>query len=59
MPKTARDLVPLSPRPELPFEARISSLERSFSGRLGFHAIRLEDAEEVGLVQSRPFRPPR
>jgi beta-lactamase class A len=55
MPKTARDLVPLSPQPELPFEARIASLERSFSGRLGFHAIRLEGAEEVGLRADEAF----
>ena len=55
MPKTARDLVPLSPQPELPFEERIASLERSFSGRLGFHAIRLEGAEEVGLRADEAF----
>jgi beta-lactamase class A len=55
MPKTPRDLVPLSPHPELPFEPRIASLERSFSGRLGFHAIRLEGVEEVSLRADEAF----
>jgi beta-lactamase class A len=55
MSKTARDLVPLSPRPELPFEERIASLERAFSGRIGFHAVHLGDDEEVGLNADEPF----
>lgn len=52
---TARDHVPLSPRPELPFEARIAALEESFSGRLGFHAVRLTDGKEVGLRADERF----
>ena len=44
---TARDLVPLSPHPELGFEERIATLEAAFSGRLGYHAVRLEDGAEV------------
>jgi beta-lactamase class A len=55
VPRTARDLVPLSPRPELPFEERISSLERAFSGRIGFHAVQLGDKEEVGLNADETF----
>ena len=43
MTKSTRDHVPLSPRPDLPFAERIASLEASFSGRIGFHAVRLED----------------
>jgi beta-lactamase class A len=54
-PKTARDLVPLSPRPELPFEERIASLEQAFSGRIGFHAVHLGDDEEIGLNADEPF----
>jgi len=33
--------VPISPRPDLPFEERIEALEQSFSGRLGFHGVHL------------------
>jgi beta-lactamase class A len=55
MPKNARDLVPLSPRPELPYEERIAALEQAFSGRIGFHALRLDDAEEVGLRADDTF----
>ena len=55
MPKNVRDLVPLSPRPELPYEERIAALEQAFSGRIGFHALRLEDAEEVGLRADDTF----
>ncbi len=47
--------VPISPRPDLPFEARIEVLERAFSGRLGFHAVRLEGGEEVGLRADELF----
>jgi beta-lactamase class A len=54
-PKSARDLVPLSPRPELPFEERIAWLERAFSGRLGFHAVHLDGDEEVGLNADEIF----
>jgi beta-lactamase class A len=55
MTKTARDHVPLSPRPDLLFTERIASLDQSFSGRLGFHAVRLEDGEEVGLRLNERF----
>jgi beta-lactamase class A len=55
MSKNARDLVPLSPRPGLPFEERIVWLEQAFSGRIGFHAVRLEDGEEVGLRADDTF----
>ena len=55
MPKSARDHVPLSPRPDLPFAERIASLEAAFSGRVGFHAVRLEDGEEVGLRVDERF----
>jgi beta-lactamase class A len=52
---TARDLVPLSPHPELPFQERVAVLEHSFSGRLGFHAVRLGDGEELGLRADERF----
>jgi len=55
MTKSTRDHVPLSPRPDLPFAERIASLEASFSGRIGFHAVRLEDGEEVGLRADERF----
>jgi beta-lactamase class A len=55
MPKSARDHVPLSPRPDLSFDERIAALEASFSGRIGFHAVRLEDEEEVGLRADERF----
>ena len=55
MPKSSRDHVPLSPRPDLSFAERIASLEASFSGRIGFHAVRLEDGEEVGLRADERF----
>ena len=42
------ELVPITPRPDLPFEERIETLDQSFSGRLGFHAVHLERGEEVG-----------
>ncbi len=51
----ARDLVPISPRPELPFEERIAALERTFSGRLGYHAVHLESRSELGLREDEPF----
>lgn len=44
---TARDLVPLVPRPELPFEQRIAALEAAFSGRIGFHAVHLASGDAV------------
>jgi beta-lactamase class A len=53
--KDARDLVPLSPRPGIPFEERIALLEQDFSGRLGFHAVRLDNADEVGLRAEDAF----
>jgi beta-lactamase class A len=46
---SARDLVPLSPHPELPFEERVAALERAFSGRLGFHAVHLGSGAELAL----------
>lgn len=52
---TARDHVPISPRPELPFDERIDALESAFSGRLGFHAVRLADGEEVGRREGELF----
>jgi beta-lactamase class A len=52
---TARDLVPISPHPELPFEERIAALERSFSGRLGYHAVHLEQRSELALREEEPF----
>jgi len=55
MPKSSRDHVPLSPRPDLPFAERIASLEAAFSGRIGFHAVRVEDGEEVGLRADERF----
>ena len=55
MSKSTHDHVPLSPRPELPFAERIASLEAAFSGRLGFHALRIDDEEEVGLRADERF----
>jgi beta-lactamase class A len=55
MAKSTRDHVPLSPRPDLPFAERIAALEASFSGRIGFHAVHLEDEEEVGLRAEERF----
>lgn len=47
--------VSISPRPELEFEARIAALEAAFSGRLGYHAVRLGDGESVELRAGEPF----
>jgi beta-lactamase class A len=47
--------VPISPRPDLVFEPRIAALEEAFSGRLGFHAIRLSDSESVELRADERF----
>src|SRR5213083_635464 len=47
--------VPISPRPDLPFEERIEALEQSFSGRLGFHSVHLERGEEVGRREDELF----
>jgi beta-lactamase class A len=47
MHTVARGHVPISPRPELEFAPRIAALEAAFSGRLGFHALRLEDGDSV------------
>jgi len=47
--------VPISPRPDLPFEERIEALEQSFSGRLGFNGVHLERGEEVGLREDELF----
>lgn len=47
--------VPISPRPELDFEARIAALQESFSGRLGFCAVRLADGDSVELRADEPF----
>jgi beta-lactamase class A len=47
--------VPISPRPDLPFDERIDALERAFSGRLGFHAVHLEGGDETGLREDEAF----
>lgn len=52
---SARDLVPLSARPELPFEERIAALDEAFSGRLGFHAVHLGDGRELALRPDERF----
>jgi beta-lactamase class A len=52
---SARDHVPISPRPELPFEDRIAALEEAFSGRLGYHAVRLDDGAELSLRPDERF----
>src|SRR5437879_2490418 len=52
---SVRDHVPISPRPDLAFEPRIGALEAAFSGRLGFHAVRLEDGESVELRADERF----
>jgi beta-lactamase class A len=51
----ARDHVPLSPRPELPFPARVQALEEAFSGRLGYHAVHLEQRTELELRADERF----
>lgn len=50
-----RDLVPLSPHPELEFEERIATLEAAFSGRLGYHALHLEQGTELELRADERF----
>jgi beta-lactamase class A len=52
---TPRGHVPISPRPELPFEERIAALDRAFSGRLGFHAVHLERGAEASLRADELF----
>jgi beta-lactamase class A len=52
---TARGHVPLGPRPDLPFAERIAALEATFSGRLGFHAVHLEDGRELALRPDDSF----
>lgn len=52
---SARDLVPISPRPELPFEERIAVLEGSFSGRIGFCAAPVDGGEELVLRARETF----
>jgi beta-lactamase class A len=52
---SSRDLVPLSPRPELGFEERIAALETAFSGRLGYHAVHLDSGEELELRADERF----
>jgi beta-lactamase class A len=47
--------VPIHPRPELEFWSRIAVLEGAFSGRLGFHAVRLGGGESVELRADEPF----
>jgi beta-lactamase class A len=47
--------VPISPRPDLPFEERIEALEQSFSGRIGFNGVHLERGEEVRLRENELF----
>lgn len=51
----ARGHVPIAPRPELTFEQRIAALEEAFSGRLGYHALRLGDGVELGLRADDAF----
>jgi beta-lactamase class A len=55
MHTAARPHVAISPRPELEFAPRIGALEAAFSGRLGFHAVRLEDGESVELRADERF----
>ena len=45
----------ISPRPELDFESRIAALEEAFSGRLGFHGVRLSDGESAELRADEVF----
>jgi len=52
---SSRDLVPISPRPELPFEERVGALESAFSGRLGYHALHLDSGEELFLRPDEVF----
>jgi beta-lactamase class A len=52
---SAHDHVPIVPRPDLPFAERIVALEESFSGRLGFAAVRLEDGETLELRPDELF----
>ncbi len=47
--------VPILPQPDLPFAPRIAALEAAFSGRLGFHAVRLGDGETVELRADEGF----
>jgi beta-lactamase class A len=55
MHKVARPHVAIAPAPELEFAPRIAALEAAFSGRLGFHAVRLEDGESVELRADERF----
>jgi beta-lactamase class A len=55
MAASARDLVPISPRPELPFEERIGALETAFSGRLGYHAVHIDSGEQLALRPDEEF----
>ncbi len=52
---TARDHVPLGPRPELPFAERMAALEEAFSGRLGYHAVHLDDGRELARRADERF----
>jgi beta-lactamase class A len=47
--------VPISPRPDLELDERIAALEQSFSGRLGFHAVHLDEGREVELRADEAF----
>src|SRR5918912_2005647 len=47
--------VAISPRPDLAFAPRIAALEAAFSGRLGFHAVRLVDGASVELRAEERF----
>jgi beta-lactamase class A len=51
----ARRLVPLGPRPDLPFAERIAALEAVFPGRIGFLARHLETGVEVELRSDERF----
>jgi beta-lactamase class A len=51
----ASDLVPLRPRPDLPFAQRIAALDDAFSGRLGFYAEHLDTGETLELRAAERF----
>ncbi len=55
MREIARRHLAISPRPELEFDARIAALQETFSGRLGFYAVRLEDGDSVELRADECF----
>lgn len=52
---SARDHVPIAPRPELPFDERVAALEAAFSGRLGYFASHLDGEGFVELRADERF----